>query len=260
MALPSFDRKWQDGKRTKPRVSVLEVRDRDKPKNDPILWLFLERQESYKMDQKDGSVWHATIRLLYEAVVPTYPYYPRGKGSFFGHYSRDFGGEPSVSLISTSCSGGAVSLDLSDFEGHRIGTYLMNEIVLWAQQWPEATVCSVKLLHGGSYPENKARRNRFYEQFGLVFDYSDPEQCAGLSQSMPVASLTPVDTWRQNIQEQDVRECFAKILSEREKMVSKLSQYERSIKELSQEIKDAEAHPVRWVLQRLWHKITLLLG
>lgn len=255
MVLPSFDCGWLDGKLAKPRISMLEIRDRDKPESDPILWLFIERQESYRIDEQDSSVCDASIRLFYEAIAPDTPYYPRGKGSFLGGYSRGFGDEPSVSLTSDSFSSGAVFLDLSGFEGQGIGTYLMNEIVLWARRWPEAIVCPVELLSRQAYPENKSRRNHFYEQFGLVFDYRDPERNEGISRPMLAASLTPVDVWAQNIREMDVRECFAKMLSEHTQAALMSSRYECYTRNLSQELKDAEAHPVRWILQRLWQKI-----
>lgn len=53
----------------------------------------------------------------------------------------------------------------------------MNEIVEWVQHWPEESVDGIKLLARQAKDDNKARRNWFYEQFGLVFDYIDPEQC-----------------------------------------------------------------------------------
>lgn len=39
-----------------------------------------------------------------------------------------------------SLVGGELFLDPDELRGQRIGTYLMNEIVTWAQQWPEAPV------------------------------------------------------------------------------------------------------------------------
>ena len=59
MALPSFDSDWKSGERVKPRICVLEIRDRDKPESDPIAWLFIERQETCRRDERDGSVYEA---------------------------------------------------------------------------------------------------------------------------------------------------------------------------------------------------------
>lgn len=260
MALPSFDSDWKNGERIKPRIYVLEIRDRDKFNGDPIAWLFIERQETYRRDKRDGSIYEASIRLSYERIVPQHSHRQGGKGYFSGGYSRGYGNEPSVSLTSESTSKGAVFLDLPDLEGQRIGTYLMNKIVTWVQQWPEATVRSVELLSGQARDDNKARRNRFYEQFGLVFDYRDPEQCEGLSKPMLAAALTPVETWKQNIREKDVCEYLGEVLYERDQLEFELSQRERAIKSLSNEIKRAKARPVRWALRRVWWRIAPPLG
>ena len=47
----------------------------------------------------------------------------------------------------------------------------------------------------------KSRRNWFYEQFGLVFDYTDPEHREGRSRPMLAGALVKVETWKQNITE-----------------------------------------------------------
>ena len=124
-----------------------------------------------------------------------------------------------VSLTSPAMGSGAVFLDLPGLEGQRIGTYLFNEIVTWAQQWPDATVQGVRLEAGQSHGENKARRNWFYEQFGLVFDYSDPEHKSGRSQPMLVKNLIPVDAWKQNIRERRMQEYMAERLYSEERGV-----------------------------------------
>ncbi|TJZ66691.1 hypothetical protein [Chitiniphilus eburneus] len=260
MALPSFDSGWRDGARIKPRICILEIKDRDKLDGEPIAWLFVEREETYRRDDRDGSVYEASIRLSYERIAPKHSYRMSGKGHFSGGFSRGYGDGSSVSLTSESTSRGAVFLDLPGLEGQRVGTYLMNEIVQWVRQWPEATVRSVELLSGQAHGENKARRNRFYEQFGLKFDYRDPEQREGLSRPMLSEALTPVETWQSNIRECDVREYLGGVLYDRDRLGFELSQRERAIRNLSDEIKRAEAHPVRWALRQLWWRIAPPLG
>lgn len=255
MALPSFDHGWKDRMRIKPRIYVLEIRNRTNPENNPIAWLFIERQETYRLDERDGSVYEASIRLSYECITPTHSRHISGSGYFSGGYSRGFSDGPSVSLTSNSTSKGVVFLDLPGLEGQRIGTYLMNEIVMWVQKWPEAKVRPVELLSGQAYGENKTRRNHFYEQFGLVFDYRDPEHCEGLSKTMIAAALTPVETWKQNIRERDVREYFGEVLHESKRLEFELSQRVQAIKHLSNEIRRAEERPVRWALRRVWWQI-----
>lgn len=252
MALPSFDTGWLGDKRLKPRIYVLEVRARDQPDGSPIASLLIERQEVIHRDERDGSIYEASIRISYERVEPKYGYRVLGKGYFSGGYSRGFSGDPSVSLTSETTSRGTVFLDPQDLQGHRVGTYLMNEIVTWVRQWPEATVRSVELLEGQAHSENKARRNRFYEQFGLVFDYRDADHREGLSLPMYASELKPVETWKANIRERDVREFIGEVIYEHDRMRLELIQRERAVGSLLSDMKLAEARPIRWALQRLW--------
>ncbi len=259
MTLPSFDDDWRNKERIKPRICVLEIRDRDKPDGNPIAWLFVERQETYRRDERDGTIYEASINLYYERIAPKHSYRVTGKGHFSGGYSRGYSDGASVSLTSTSTSRGAVFLDLPELEGQRIGTYLMNEIVTWVKQWPDATVRPVELLSGQAHGENKARRNRFYEQFGLVFDYRDPEQQEGLSRAMPASALTPVEAWQSNICERDVRDYLGEALHDRDRVVMELASRERAVKNLVDDIKRAEAKPIRWALRQTWWRLAPIL-
>jgi GNAT superfamily N-acetyltransferase len=260
MALPSFESEWKDGVRLRPRVYVLEIRDRDKHDRGPIAWLFVERVETCRKDERDGSVYEASIRLSYERIAPKLARDASGKGHFSGSYSRAFGDGPAVSLTSATTTRGTVFLDLPHLDGQRIGTYLMNEIVTWVRQWPDARVRAVELLPGQAGDDNKARRNRFYEQFGLVFDYRDREQREGLSRPMLAAALTPVETWKQNIRERDARQYLGEVLSERDRLGSDLAQRERAVRSLVDEIRRAEAHPVRWALRQVWWRWAPIAG
>src|SRR5205085_300868 len=154
----------------------------------PIATLFVQREESYRYDA-DGQVYEASVCLSYQTIEPKHSLRSRVSGSFDGSYSRcSFReGEASVSLVK-----GALFLDPQGLRGQRIGAYLMNEIVTWAQQWPEAVVAPIKLRSGQAEEENRTRRNRFYERFGLVFGYSDPEHREGVSAPLPVRELKSV--------------------------------------------------------------------
>lgn len=254
MAIPSLDAGWQGDKRIKPRIYVLEVRAREQPNSSPIAYLLIERQEVQRLDERNGSIAEASIRISYERVEPKSGYRASGKGYFSGGYSRGFSGAPTVSLTSETTSKGAVFLDPPDLQGHRVGTYLMNEIVTWVRQWPGATVRSVELLEGQSHAENKARRNRFYEQFGLVFDYRDPDHREGLSRPMRAEALTPVETWKANMRELDVREFIGEVLYDHGRMKQLVEQRERGIESLTARLRRAESKPLRWALRQTWRR------
>lgn len=189
---------------------MLEVRGREGPDGPPIAWVFVEREETSK--SYEGVVYEASIRLNFEIIQPTHSFREGGKGYFTGSYSKSYGGQPYVSLTSGVMQSGAVFLDLPGLEGNRIGTYLMNQIVLWTKQWPDASVNPIKLISSQARGENKQRRNRFYEQFGIEFDYSSSAQEEGVSRVMLAASLVEVDAWKANIAELNVRDYVGDIL------------------------------------------------
>ncbi|HBP6730950.1 TPA: hypothetical protein L6B36_28995 [Pseudomonas aeruginosa] len=251
MALPSFDNSWRDSQSVKPRILVLEVKDKERPEAEALGWVLVEREETYRRDPRDGTIYEASIRLSYQRITAKFSHRDGGKGRFDGSYSRNFN---SVSLTSPSMSKGAVFLDLPGLDGQRIGTYLMNEIVQWVQQWPEATVNSIELLAGQAHGDNKARRNWFYEQFGLVFDYTDPEHREGRSRPMQAGALATVETWKQNIVEHRMLDYLAAVLYAEERATSELQARERACTQLIAEQKKAEARPLRWALRQLYYR------
>ena len=259
MALPSFDNGWREGQSVKPRILVLEIKDKDRPDDRALGWVLVEREETYRRDPRDGTIYEASIRLSYQRITAKFSHRDGGKGRFDGSYSRNFN---AVSLTSTSMSKGAVFLDLPGLDGQRIGTYLMNEIVQWVQQWPEATVNGIELLAGQGHGDNKARRNWFYEQFGLVFDYTDPEHREGRSRPMLAGALVKVETWKQNITEHRMLDYLAAVLYAEERATSELQARDRACAQLIAEQRRAEARPVRWALRRLYihYASTVLAG
>jgi GNAT superfamily N-acetyltransferase len=234
----------------KPRILVLEVRDKDRQDAEALGWVLVEREETYERSP-DEMIYKASICLSYQRITAKYSIHSGDKGWFVGSYFRDFN---AVSLTSSTMSHGGVFLNLPGLDGQRVGTYLMNEIVQWAQQWPEAIVNSVELLDAQAYDDNKARRNWFYEQFGLVFDYTDPEHRAGLSKSMQVSALTTVDKWKQNIVEHRLLDYLADILLSKELATSELEARSRACKELTAEQRRAEERPLRWALKQLYYR------
>lgn len=257
MSLAVFDSALHEQQQAKPRVRLLEVRDKLAPDGEVIALVYVQREERYRPDGRDGFQMHtASIRLAYETIEPKHSRRAPCGETFIGSYSRGYGKDnESVSLVET-----ALFVDPMELRGQRVGTYLMNEIVNWAQQWPEATVNRIKLLSGQADEENLPRRNRFYERFGLVFEYHDPEHREGVSKPMPVKDLNPVASWQQNITERDPREYIAQLLYERERMVMEAAQRDRTIKNLSKQLKEAEDRPARWAAQRLWWRVSAYMA
>ena len=237
---------------------VLEVKSCQQRDPPPIAWLIIEREEQYVLDPDTRHAAEAHIKLSYQRIVPTRDLSQIAGGEFLGYYQRSAN---AVSLTSASLSRGAVFLDLPGLDGNRIGTYLMNEIVLWVMQWPEATVRPIELVSGQGGDENKERRNRFYEQFNLRFVFEDNEKRAGLSIPMPVRELTPVEHWKQNIREISFMEYLAQQLQSEQLADIKLRQLERANSDLVAEQRRVERTPFRWMLQLYWWRYrNLLIG
>ncbi|CAN7383296.1 hypothetical protein [Variovorax sp. LjRoot178] len=255
------------GSRIKPLLQILEVYDRDSGKGvgPPIAHLLLEREQSTRLDERDGSVYEATIELRYQRILGTFDIRRRSiyqVGNFVGFYSKLHG---RVSL--TSCEvygGGGVFLNLTGLDGQRIATYMLNEIITWAKQWPEAEVKTITLNASDASPNNKLRRNRLYEQFNIAFDYDQgSDGASGRSRAMLADELKTVDTWALNIVERQMLDYVAELVQDRVDTRADLAARDRAVQELSALHGKASKHPLRWaawtLLARGWQRLASLV-
>lgn len=227
-------------------VFILEVRPRENPEGEPVTWVLVEKEEDVSFHETDGSLISAEITLRYWMIGNSKLKGFGADGRFTGKMSH-YGG-------TVSLTGGGVFLDPESLRGSRVGTFLMNEVVQWAKQWPGGNVDRITLHKDMGTPTNKERRNRFYEQFGIAFEYSDPDQKGGVSKPMTTDALQTVDSWKQNITVHEVRGYL-------ENMIKKARRAELDIKQLSfqnenlqRRLKDAEDHPIRWAWRVLWYR------
>lgn len=252
MSIPSFEQKWSGGGWTRPRIYLLEVRDRKRLDEPPIAWLVVEREEKYRCDPRNNEILEASIRLSYERLGARGSFSSDSKGFFSGGYSRGFAERPRVSLTSPTVSDGAVFLDLPQLYGQGIGSYIMNEIVNWVRQWPEAEVAQIRLLEGQAHAINKERRNRFYEQFGLVFDYLNADHREGISRPMPASSLQPIGTVKANLREVELRGFITEVMTTNERESLELRSLKDAFSDLWEAVKAAQRRPMLWALRLLW--------
>lgn len=253
--LPSLETRYQPDSSVQPDIVILEIRPRLVSEYHPdkaIGWLIVERELVCKTHPDTKEITEAAINLFFyqldsDGCIPS-----QERGCWSGGYSRDHN---RVSLTcSSATSKGAVFMDLPGMQGNRVGTYLMNEIVKWAQQWPTASVNPITLDAAQGYAENKQRRNQFYEQFGLVFDYLDTEKKSGESRPMIAETLKTVDTWKQNITVHQVIPLLRTLFRTAEDNVRELEFKTNAIKRLTNEQREIENHPVRFALRNLWYR------
>lgn len=234
------------------KTYILEVYHKERPKDKPFAYLLVEIKEKYEHSPDgDKCVTKANIDIYYQKIN-LYSSSSSGRKDFSGCYSK---ADNAVSLISSKVfKEGAIFVDPPDLRGQRIGTYLLNSIVNWVKQWPEASVDTIKLVEGYASPENKERRNWLYEQFNIAFDYDDDSKKAGTSRAMYVDKLTPVDTWKENILEYDISDFLSKMLREKQDLSSELKSVQRENEILTAEIVEARSSPFFWAVRTFFQK------
>lgn len=162
--------------------------------------LLIEREESYDMNS-------AKLILRYfdlDNQDPRIANHP-----FAAEYRKLEDGRESISLTR-----GSVLLSLVYLRGHYVGTYLQDEIVRWARQWPNAIVTPITLSATDADDViNKMRRNRFYEQFGIVFEYDGTDRTSGVSMPMLAIDLKPVDphVWQSRLKEHSLMQYLRRV-------------------------------------------------
>ncbi|MDN2709847.1 hypothetical protein O0880_10515 [Janthinobacterium sp. SUN118] len=126
----------------------------------------------------------------------------------------------------------------------------MNEIVTWAKQWPEASILPIQLLEGQAYEKNKDRRNRFYERFGIEFDYADDDKRAGKSKPMRAAQLLNVNSWEENIDELDLHGYVTFLLTKCQSQGCEVGILQGQLASRRTYMDKVRAAPFRWALEQ----------
>ncbi|MCX4030210.1 hypothetical protein H0A36_17705 [Endozoicomonas sp. SM1973] len=229
---------------------ILEIRHRDRPDQSPIAHLLVEREEKYRYSQ-DNEIMDAVIKLRYQRLGPHRPGL-ESKGYFCGCYSKRY--NRASLTASLPFESGGVFLDLSGLHGQRIGTYLLNTIVEWLQQWPDASVNTIELVEGQGHGSNKLRRNRLYEQFGIEFDFTSSKQQAGHSRPIHVGQLTPVTAWKANITERSLTDYMREILAEKQHLSEEFGYTDRLLKSYKVRYRQAEARPLWFAVKTLYRR------
>lgn len=243
----SFRKDWRSRDAKAPAVRVLEIKDPEIPdpeKPGHIRARVLVAREEARTE------WSATITLHYESFDEGAKGF--GNPPFTGKWERFPDGTEKVSL-----TGGSVMLSgIGVPRGAHVGTYLMDEVVRWAKQWPLAQVRRISLSPVDA--ENEAvmgRRNRFYEQFCIRFDYTQ-EGRSGVSLPMTAGELRPVDpsVWAPDIEEYGVVDHLRKARASIRAQEFCIA----NLKRRDEEHTNACARPLRWALGKRCD--TLLIG
>lgn len=249
MSIPSFDYIRKSDTVVKPRIHILAVRDKAKLDESIIAYIVVERTEKVKDYKEEGQIYESSICLDYQVLKAGQGYFRAGT-SFHGGYSKF---QNKVSLSSLNVSSGAIFLDLEGLHGQRIGSYLMNEIVSWVKQWPEAEVNPIRLSSAQATVDNKERRNRFYESFGLEFTYTDSDQKEGRSKPIKAGALKQNLKWQENIEVVEFIPFLENIMSKTNQQRMDLERYKGVAGRLCKENQSARDNPIKWGLKWTWY-------
>ena len=179
-----------------PNILLLNVYKDEITDEDPSFMILLEKKEVKTLDNFTLD----TLTISY-SVLNMY-----GSGRFGASYNKR---TDRVSITSESSFEGAIFLDPQNIRGYRIGTYIMNQIISWAKHnYSSAKLDTIFLYQPQASPENKERRNHFYEQFGIKFNYSNDKKEEGISCPIKINRLNTVETWKKNIREEMIIDCI----------------------------------------------------
>lgn len=217
-----------------PRICILKVRPRNNSVHDSDLTIVVERTQT----SRDNGAYElsAEIRLDYVVLDSSLKSNP-SRGGFVAKWDC-IGG--------VNLTGGAIFLDLVGYEGLHIGTFMMNEIVQWAMLWPKAPVAIIKLMEAQARTEDeKIRRNKFYENFGIHFAYDDPpHNTTGKSLPMLAGELKTNFSWEENISVHTVLDTLLELKTQNEQLTSDLQGAKTGIRFLRTELEKMERRSI----------------
>jgi len=251
--IPSFDTSMRDGKRYKPKIQIIEVKDRMNRRDTPIARLMVERVETphYYFDGNKTAIEYVLLDLVYEYLTDDPRPMPFNRYSFHAKFRAGWKDAGSIDL-----TGGFVVVDPSSMHGQRIGTYLFNEVIDWAKQWPDAVITPIKLVETDQV--NKIRRNHFYARFGFSFDFKDDDCQVGVSRHLHVRDLNLVDSWQKNITEINVQEFLMREVFDHKRIKDEIDRIACVNKSVWTENEWHYQNPIQFMFKTLYKRYFLI--
>lgn len=240
---------YPHGTYDRPAIRIVEARAPGSAEGDTVR-LLVERKEA-----NDNGL--SQICIFYWLLRDDDPRSEIPTGEFAGAYDSACA---DISLTASCLStGGYVVIDPPSLRGRHLGTYFMDEIVHWAKQWPDAEIRPITLLAGQATSDNRDRRNRFYEQFGVRFEYSDAQQNAGIAVPMRASELRQVDTWKSHISEHNAILYLASLLGKEAYAAHDIQRMRRELNVYHEERSLASTRPWTWLSKAFLHSPRLLM-
>ncbi|MBB1525566.1 GNAT family N-acetyltransferase [Pectobacterium carotovorum subsp. carotovorum] len=164
--------------------------------------------------------------------------------------------------ISLTC--GSLGIWHNSYKGNRLGRWLFNEIVIWAKNWPNADVNSIRLGPQDATEDNLERRNKMYTKVGLEFDYDDNENRTGRSREMKASKLIALSSWKKenggNINLQNIDDYINKLVKENESLKLEMKNKRLRINSLNKKLSIMESKTIKGILRQASRSIIKLLN
>lgn len=157
-------------------------------------FVYVEQHEQ-KEYNVSGDVSEAHIKIKYCVIKNSGSCSSSLDFNYFDGYFKSHVTGPIASI-----TGGAVFIDPESCRGLKIGSFFMNQVITWVKGFKNAAVNPIELSETQSYGDNKDRRNRFYEQFGIEFNFNCKDGLSGVSRPIMSHSLKSTNSWQQNIE------------------------------------------------------------
>jgi len=123
-------------------------------------WLVYLQPEETRTSDVNGHLSGATLRVYCWIILRPNPQAHRPtRGCYF---DASYSARDNLAAVVDS----VLFLDPDELRGLGLGSLMMNQIIEWVRQWPDARVKEIDI---GINREVARRRERFYAKFGLVF-------------------------------------------------------------------------------------------
>lgn len=219
-----------------------------KSKKDNYFYVLVEEHES--IEYLDGIIVSAKLKIKYSIDnFNIYSSRPIISSTYFDalYLNKSW-------IKSASITGGALFLDPEEYTGNKIGSYFMNVVIKWIQKFENTPIDKIELVANQATNNNKERRNRFYEQFGITFSY-DKNRENGYSNPINSHDLIQTSNWKNNISIFSMLDVVEKLSSTNHKNDTLTNQNEK----YQEEHKNIYNNPLRWVLKFYQYQVIKLL-
>lgn len=147
-------------------ISLEVIKVEGKGRND-VHYLLVDVRRSKHQGDAGG------IRTFYDASLTIKVHYIFGSRlDLIGEHVSTMGASITGHDKRVKLTNGSVMIHIEGLRGLHIGTYLFYKVVDWAKNnAPGYRIIPISLSNVDAGPKNKDRRNAFYENFGLKFEY-----------------------------------------------------------------------------------------